>query len=87
MTRESKLRRCTEGVPVVGADAALAHTERGYGAPAPEALDAVHAALDGWDGVRVHPRDLTPGVATPYTRVVTALTRYHYAVRRSLGLR
>jgi hypothetical protein len=85
--RMVKLRRCAEGVPVLGAREALTHAEWSFGIPAPAALDAVAEALDAWDGVRVHPRDCTPGVQTPYTAVVSALTRYHYANRRALGLR
>lgn len=86
--RMTKLRRCAEGgVPVLGAREALTHAEWLFGIPDPAALDAVAEALDAWDGVRVHPRDCTPGVRTAYTDVVSALTRYHYANRRALGLR
>lgn len=73
------------GFPVHGASVALAHARRGYGCPAPDELAAVLTALDAWDGDRPQLSDLTPGVATPYTHVVTALGQFYSEVSRSIG--
>lgn len=76
--------------PVLGADAAAAHTRRGYGYICPDELGYVWTALEEWvEAKRPQPRleTLIGQARHPYARLITALTTYQLACERSLGLR
>lgn len=78
-------------VPVLGAEAAAAHTRRGYGYLCAEELGEVWDAIDRWDDAgRPEPkRPLTHYARTEgtYPLLVSALTRYQLACEREMGLR
>lgn len=71
-------------VPPIAAKTAAAEVERGYGYNAPSELREVLSALDAWVAGGRPDGPVQPGdAAHPYGRLVTALTVYDIAIRRS----